>query len=108
MGPLRHSMFSSDLACAHPPILRTLQTLHGRSGPVRAAFSFHGGQLADTERPVADIRGSLVVTGRPVTEKVGPLAVIRNPLAGTGDPLADTTGQAKYMRHAGCQQEALW
>ena len=102
MGPLKHSTFSSDLEWARPPILWTLQTPHGRSGPVRAALTFTGGQLVDTESPVADIGGSLVVTGRPVTDKVGPPAVTRSPLAGTGgplantgDPLADTPGQAK-------------
>ena len=67
----------------------------------------------DTEWPVADIGGSLVVAGRPVTDKVGLLAVIRNPPAGTGgplaslDPLADTTGQATWEA-SWMSQEPVW
>ena len=63
---------------------------------------------------MADIGGSLVVTGRLVTEKVGPLAVIGSPLDGTGgplantgDPQADTTGQTKWEA-CWMSQEALW
>ena len=84
MVPPTHSVGPKDLAWALEP------------GKGRFWLSREGGQLPDTEWPVADTGGSLAVTGRPVSDKGGPLAAIRDPLAGPGGPLADTRGQAKW------------
>ena len=100
MGSPTQSVGLSDLAWALGP------------GKGRFLLSREGGQLPDTERPVADTGGGsswwsqdrqspvtqvclspvTQVTGltharsfaTPASDKVGPLAVIMDPLAGTG------------------------
>ena len=102
MGPPTHSV--------DPP----LQTLNGFSGPVGATFSFHGRLAGGQRRPVADIGGSLAVTGHLVIDKGGPLPAIGDPLASigghlanTGNPLADTRGRVTWDA-SWMSQEALW
>ena len=84
MGQAAHSVGPSDLV--------------GLLRPGKSRFGFPGGQLADTEWPVAD-------TGYSLTDK-GSQAVTRYPLAGTGGPQVSLGGPLAVTEMGGHRNRA--